>query len=140
MATLTSNPNHTNPNPDPNHPNPNPNPTPTPNPDPYALTPGGGGAPSYHPLHPPFLSSLDPRRRRGSFPSPLAPTLPILPWPQEEEGLLGRVGEWRDTLPLYGRVGYTIRFVPPFRGRMMVHCHVQKHSENGMMAVAAITA
>ena len=44
----------------------------------------------------------------------------------------------RDTLPLYGTLHYTIRFVAPFLGRMMVHCHIQKHSEGGMMALARI--
>ena len=51
---------------------------------------------------------------------------------------LAAVGDWRDTLPLYGTVAYTIRFVAPFLGRMMVHCHIQKHSEGGMMAIARI--
>ena len=49
------------------------------------------------------------------------------------------VGDWRDTLPLYATVGYRIRFVAPFEGRMMVHCHIQKHSDNGMLAIAAIS-
>ena len=53
-------------------------------------------------------------------------------------GLLGVVGDWRDTLPLYGGVNYTIRFVAPFEGLMTIHCHIQKHAELGMMALAAI--
>ena len=59
----------------------------------------------------------------------------------EEEtrtALLAQVGDWRDTIPLYGNVEYVIRFVAPFLGKMMVHCHIQKHSENGMLAIAEI--
>lgn len=52
--------------------------------------------------------------------------------------LLPLVGEWRDTIPLYGRVRYKIRFVAPFSGLLTVHCHIQKHSENGMMTLARI--
>lgn len=48
------------------------------------------------------------------------------------------IGDWRDTIPLYATVSYTIRFVAPFAGLMMVHCHIQKHAENGMMAIALI--
>ena len=55
----------------------------------------------------------------------------------EHEPLVA-VGDWRDTLPLYGDVGFTIRFVAPFVGLMMVHCHIQKHSDNGMLALAQI--
>ena len=47
-------------------------------------------------------------------------------------------GDWRDTLPLYGAGAYTIRFVAPFEGLMTVHCHIQRHSEQGMMALALI--
>ena len=52
--------------------------------------------------------------------------------------LLTAVGDWRDTLPLFGAVRYVIRFVAPFVGLMTVHCHIQKHSEGGMMALARI--
>ena len=38
-----------------------------------------------------------------------------------------------------GNVRYTVRFVAPFEGLMMVHCHIQKHSEFGMMALARVT-
>ena len=51
---------------------------------------------------------------------------------------LARVGDWRDTIPLYGNVAYVVRFVSPFAGLMMVHCHIQKHSEYGMMALAEV--
>ena len=52
--------------------------------------------------------------------------------------LLATEGEWRDTIPLYGRASYVIRFVAPFEGMMTVHCHIQKHAEQGMMAIAKI--
>ena len=58
--------------------------------------------------------------------------------PRLTPALFASVGDWRDSLPLYATVGYRIRFVAPFEGRMMVHCHVQKHSENGMLAIASI--
>ena len=58
---------------------------------------------------------------------------------QQRKHLLGRVGDWRDTLALYGNIRYTIRFVAPFEGLMMVHCHIQKHAEYGMAALAQIT-
>ena len=51
---------------------------------------------------------------------------------------LVHVGDWRDTLVLYGGLSYTVRFVAPFLGLMMVHCHIQKHSEYGMMALAEV--
>ena len=48
------------------------------------------------------------------------------------------VGDWRDTIPLSSPVNYTIRFVAPFDGLMMVHCHILKHSDFGMMSLALI--
>ena len=51
---------------------------------------------------------------------------------------LAAIGDWRDTIPLYGNVRYTVRFVAPFEGLMMVHCHVLKHSDLGMMALARV--
>jgi len=53
--------------------------------------------------------------------------------------LLASVGDWRDTLPLYGRIQYRVRFVAPFTGPLTVHCHIQKHSDEGMMAVALVS-
>ena len=56
-----------------------------------------------------------------------------------ELGHVGDIGEWRDTLPLYRDLNYTIRFVaPPFMGLMMVHCHITKHAELGMMTLVAL--
>ena len=51
---------------------------------------------------------------------------------------LVHVGDWRDTLVLYGGLSYTVRFVAPFLGLMMVHCHIQKHADMGMLALARI--
>ena len=48
------------------------------------------------------------------------------------------VGDWRDTIPLYGAVKYTVRFIAPFEGLLTVHCHIQKHSEHGMMALVRV--
>ena len=52
--------------------------------------------------------------------------------------LMAKVGDWRDTVVLYATLNYTIRFTVPFPGLMMVHCHIQKHSDNGMLALAQI--
>jgi len=49
--------------------------------------------------------------------------------------ILGYVGDWRDTVPLYLAVNYTIRFVAPFQNRIMVHCHILKHEDLGMMTL-----
>lgn len=49
--------------------------------------------------------------------------------------ILGYVGEWRDTVPLYLAVNYTIRFVAPFHNMIMVHCHILKHEDLGMMTL-----
>ena len=60
--------------------------------------------------------------------------------PDGEVSRMIRVGDWRDTVPLYGNLNFTVRFVAPFEGKMMIHCHILKHSENGMMTIAAIRA
>ena len=49
-----------------------------------------------------------------------------------------RAGDWRDTVPLWGGLNYTVRFRAPFLGEMMVHCHTLKHAEMGMMTLALI--
>jgi len=56
----------------------------------------------------------------------------------DPDGLLGHVGDWRDTVSLYGDINYTVRFVAPFPSLMMVHCHILKHAELGMMTLAEI--
>lgn len=54
--------------------------------------------------------------------------------------LFGRIGDYRDTVMLYHDLNYTIRFVAPFEGRMMIHCHILKHEDLGMMTVARVVA
>ncbi len=49
------------------------------------------------------------------------------------------VGDYRDTVPLYTHLNYTIRFIFPFCGRMMVHCHVFTHEDRGMMTIINVT-
>ena len=52
-----------------------------------------------------------------------------------------RVGEYRDTAPLWQSASYTVRFVPDrFTGRALIHCHMIPHVDLGMAAVANITA
>jgi len=46
------------------------------------------------------------------------------------------VGDYRDTVALYHGLRYTVRFQPPFPGKMMVHCHILKHEDEGMMLLA----
>ena len=56
--------------------------------------------------------------------------------PAPEIAALAVVGDYRDTVPLYYGIGYTVRFRPAFPGRMMVHCHILKHEDEGMMMLA----
>lgn len=50
-----------------------------------------------------------------------------------------RVGEYRDTLPLWQSAAYTIRFRPDrYTGRALIHCHFSPHVDLGMAAVANI--
>lgn len=66
----------------------------------------------------------------------------ILGDPQQPGSLASRIampGEWRETLPLYRELNYTVRFVSPFLGLMMVHCHVVRHSDLGMMTLVNFT-
>merc|ERR1712032_1406312 len=55
-------------------------------------------------------------------------------------GVAGTAGDYRDTLVVYRDLNYTVRFVAPFQGLMMIHCHVLKHEDLGMMTLANITA
>ena len=56
------------------------------------------------------------------------------------DSVLGvRVGEYRDTLPLWQSGDFTIRFVPDsFVGRALVHCHMIPHVDLGMALVVGI--
>ena len=50
-----------------------------------------------------------------------------------------RVGEYRDTLPLWQSGDFTIRFVPDrFVGRALVHCHMIPHVDLGMALVVGL--
>ena len=56
------------------------------------------------------------------------------------EALGVRVGEYRDTVPLWASGAFTIRFVPDrWTGRALIHCHMIPHVDLGMAAVANIT-
>jgi FtsP/CotA-like multicopper oxidase with cupredoxin domain len=57
----------------------------------------------------------------------------------DTNGLVVAAGDYRDTVPLYRDLNLTIRFVPPFTGRMMIHCHMLRHEDLGMMAVVNFT-
>jgi len=57
-----------------------------------------------------------------------------------DNGIISTIGDYRDTVILYRDLNYTIRFVAPFEGLMMIHCHVVKHQDLGMMTLANITA
>jgi FtsP/CotA-like multicopper oxidase with cupredoxin domain len=57
-----------------------------------------------------------------------------------DEMLGVKVGEYRDTVPLWQSSGYTIRFVPDrFPGPALIHCHMIPHVDLGMGAVASIS-
>jgi FtsP/CotA-like multicopper oxidase with cupredoxin domain len=58
----------------------------------------------------------------------------------DTNGLVVAVGDYRDTVPLYRDLNLTIRFIPPFTGRMMIHCHMLIHEDMGMMTVVNFTA
>ena len=45
----------------------------------------------------------------------------------EGTALMARAGDYRDTVVLYAELNYTVRFVVPFPGLMMIHCHTLKH-------------
>ena len=57
----------------------------------------------------------------------------------DTKGLMGMVGDYRDTVPMWRDLNYTIRFVPRFAGLMTIHCHVLKHEDLGMMTIANVT-
>jgi len=57
-----------------------------------------------------------------------------------DNGVVSTVGDYRDTLVIYRDLNYTIRFIAPFQGLMMIHCHILKHEDLGMMTLANITA
>jgi FtsP/CotA-like multicopper oxidase with cupredoxin domain len=57
----------------------------------------------------------------------------------DTNGLFGEVGDYRDTVPLYTHLNFTIRFTFPFCGRMMVHCHILTHEDRGMMTLINVT-
>jgi FtsP/CotA-like multicopper oxidase with cupredoxin domain len=58
----------------------------------------------------------------------------------DTDGLVVAVGDYRDTVALYRDLNVTVRFIPPFTGRMMIHCHVLRHEDMGMMTVVNFTA
>lgn len=51
----------------------------------------------------------------------------------DPDGILFSVGEWRDTIPLF-KSRVQIRFTPRDHmvGRILAHCHIASHSDNGM--------
>merc|ERR1712187_989646 len=49
-------------------------------------------------------------------------------------------GNYRDTVPLYRALNYTVRFVAPFENLMMIHCHILKHEDLGMLTVVDVAA
>lgn len=57
----------------------------------------------------------------------------------DTSGLVVKAGDWRDTVPMYKDLNYTIRFRNPFEGPMMVHCHILKHEDMGMMTLVNFT-
>merc|ERR1712064_115664 len=57
----------------------------------------------------------------------------------DSNGLIGMVGDYRDTVPLYLAMNFTVRFKAVIGGIMMIHCHVLRHEDLGMMTLANIT-
>jgi FtsP/CotA-like multicopper oxidase with cupredoxin domain len=57
----------------------------------------------------------------------------------DTNGLVGMVGDYRDTVPLYLAMNFTVRFKAAIGGIMMIHCHVLRHEDLGMMTLANIT-
>jgi len=53
--------------------------------------------------------------------------------------LVAHVGDYRDTVVVYAALNYTVRFVAPTVGPMMIHCHILKHEDAGMMTIVNIT-
>merc|ERR1711879_970119 len=59
--------------------------------------------------------------------------------PPSLDPLVAHVGDYRDTVVLYAALNYTVRFVAPTLGPVMVHCHILKHEDAGMMTIVNIT-
>ncbi|TYZ58171.1 hypothetical protein PybrP1_005723 [[Pythium] brassicae (nom. inval.)] len=57
----------------------------------------------------------------------------------DPDGVLFRVGEWRDTIPLF-KSAVQIRFTPRDHmvGRVMAHCHIASHSDGGMAQLVKV--
>ena len=58
----------------------------------------------------------------------------------DARALVAEVGEFRDTIVMAYALNVTIRFVPPWVGPELHHCHIFKHSDGGMVMIANITA
>jgi FtsP/CotA-like multicopper oxidase with cupredoxin domain len=59
---------------------------------------------------------------------------------KSDNDIAGVVGDYRDTVPVFRELSWTVRFVaPPWNGLMMIHCHITKHEDQGMMTLANIT-
>jgi hypothetical protein len=56
-----------------------------------------------------------------------------------KELLFAEIGDYRDTIILASGINFTIRFIPAFLGRIMVHCHILKHEDGGMMMLVNVT-
>jgi hypothetical protein len=86
----------------------------------YELTVTGAGA---HPLHvhinPYQIVTLDANAGGGGY---------------------FQVGDWHDTLLLAGGNQLTVRMnVDTFTGKMVIHCHILEHEDEGMMAWIDVT-
>merc|ERR1711953_1017222 len=57
----------------------------------------------------------------------------------DSNSLMGQVGDYRDSVPLWQYLNFTIRMIFPFCGKMMVHCHVFTHEDRGMMTLINVS-
>nr|CCA20351.1 conserved hypothetical protein [Albugo laibachii Nc14] len=54
--------------------------------------------------------------------------------------LLYEIGEWRDTIPIYYEAKILVRFMPKNHmiGRVLTHCHISSHSDQGMAQMTQV--
>ena len=95
------------------------------------------------PLRPPQASSSPPAPPAGGAccPHPYhqhVTHFQVVSASLETGGLAMAAGDYRDTVPLYPSLNFTLRFVASLPGLQLVHCHNLRHEDLGMMALVDV--